>query len=128
MWKLSKLEIRGFKSFADAAELDFPEGITAVVGPNGCGKSNISDAILWALGEQSTRALRAQQMQDIIFQGTATRRAIGLAEVTLYLSNGASNGGGSFDPLTDLDITSHPKRFLKFIVEALYGHTSAYID
>ena len=103
MWKLSKLEIRGFKSFADAAELDFPEGITAVVGPNGCGKSNISDAILWALGEQSTRALRAQQMQDIIFQGTATRRAIGLAEVTLYLSNGASNGGGSFDPLTDLE-------------------------
>ncbi|SVB69053.1 uncharacterized protein METZ01_LOCUS221907, partial [marine metagenome] len=75
VWKLSKLEIRGFKSFADAAELDFPEGITAVVGPNGCGKSNISDAILWVLGEQSTRALRAHQMQDIIFQGTATRRA-----------------------------------------------------
>ena len=81
MWKLSKLEIRGFKSFADAAELDFPEGITAVVGPNGCGKSNISDAILWALGEQSTRALRAQQMQDIIFQGTATRRALSLIHI-----------------------------------------------
>ena len=103
MWKLSKLEIRGFKSFADAAELDFPEGITAVVGPNGCGKSNISDAILWVLGEQSTRALRAHQMQDIIFQGTATRRAIGLAEVTLYLSNGASNGQGGFDSLADLE-------------------------
>jgi len=100
VWKLSKLEIRGFKSFADAAELDFPEGITAVVGPNGCGKSNISDAILWVLGEQSTRALRAQRMQDVIFQGTATRRAIGLAEVTLYLSNGAAADG--FDPIAEL--------------------------
>ena len=103
MWKLSKLEIRGFKSFADAAKLDFPEGITAVVGPNGCGKSNISDAILWVLGEQSTRALRAHRMQDVIFQGTATRRAIGLAEVTLYLSNGAGVEASGFDPLADLE-------------------------
>ena len=103
MWKLSKLEIRGFKSFADATELDFPEGITAVVGPNGCGKSNISDAILWVLGEQSTRVLRAQRMQDIIFQGTATRRAIGLAEVTLYLRNGAAVETSGFDPLADLE-------------------------
>jgi len=103
VWKLSKLEIRGFKSFADPAQLDFPDGITAVVGPNGCGKSNISDAILWVLGEQSTRALRAQRMQDVIFQGTATRKAIGLAEVTLYLSNGAAGEGGGFDPLIDLE-------------------------
>ena len=104
MWKLAKLEIRGFKSFADAAALDFPEGITAVVGPNGCGKSNISDAILWVLGEQSTRALRAQRMQDVIFQGTATRRAIGLAEVTLHLSNGQPTGDGH-DPLAELEAT-----------------------
>ncbi len=103
MWKLSKLEIRGFKSFADAARLDFPQGITAVVGPNGCGKSNISDAILWVLGEQSTRALRAQRMQDVIFQGTATRRAIGLAEVTLFLTNGAADDGSEFDPLAELE-------------------------
>jgi chromosome segregation protein len=103
VWKLSKLEIRGFKSFADAAQLDFPEGITAVVGPNGCGKSNISDAILWVLGEQSTRALRAQRMQDVIFQGTATRKAIGLAEVTLYLSNGAHGDDGGVDPLAELE-------------------------
>jgi chromosome segregation protein len=102
VWKLSKLEIRGFKSFADAAELDFPEGITAVVGPNGCGKSNISDAILWVLGEQSTRALRAHRMQDVIFQGTATRRAIGLAEVTLYLTN-ESLIDPTYDPLAELE-------------------------
>ena len=103
MWKLSKLEIRGFKSFADAAEMDFPEGITAVVGPNGCGKSNISDAILWVLGEQSTRALRAQRMQDVIFQGTATRRALGLAEVTLHLSNGTTGDESGSDPLAALE-------------------------
>lgn len=106
MWKLSKLEICGFKSFADAAQLDFPEGITAVVGPNGCGKSNISDAILWVLGEQSTSVLRAQRMQDVIFQGTATRKAIGLAEVTLYLSNGAGADDGGVDPLTAFEEAS----------------------
>jgi len=106
VWKLSKLEIRGFKSFADAAQLDFPEGITAVVGPNGCGKSNISDAILWVLGEQSTRALRAQRMQDVIFQGTATRKAIGLAEVTLFLSNDAGADDDGRDPLAELEAAS----------------------
>jgi len=86
MWRLSKLDINGFKSFADKAELVFPEGITAVVGPNGCGKSNISDAIVWALGEQSTSALRAQQMKDVIFQGSSGRKPKGAAEVTLYLT------------------------------------------
>ena len=86
MWRLSKLDIRGFKSFADASELVFPEGITAVVGPNGCGKSNISDAIVWALGEQSTTLLRAQRMKDVIFQGSAERKPTGTAEVTLHLT------------------------------------------
>ncbi len=101
MWRLSKLDIRGFKSFADPAELVFPEGITAVVGPNGCGKSNISDAIVWALGEQSTSLLRAQRMKDVIFQGSAGRKATGTAEVTLHLTTRrkpeadlfSSNGG-----------------------------------
>ncbi len=86
MWRLSKLDIRGFKSFADASELVFPEGITAVVGTNGCGKSNISDAIMWALGEQSTSLLRAQRMKDVIFQGSAGRKPTGTAEVTLHLT------------------------------------------
>ncbi len=102
MWRLSKLDIRGFKSFADASELVFPEGITAVVGPNGCGKSNISDAIVWALGEQSTSLLRAQRMKDVIFQGSAGRKATGTAEVTLHLTTRedpeadlfTANGGG----------------------------------
>ncbi len=86
MWRLSKLDICGFKSFADASELVFPEGITAVVGPNGCGKSNISDAIMWALGEQSTSLLRAQRMKDVIFQGSADRKPTSTAEVTLHLT------------------------------------------
>jgi chromosome segregation protein len=87
VWRLSRLDIRGFKSFADQSELVFPEGITAVVGPNGCGKSNISDAIVWALGEQSTTVLRAQRMKDVIFQGSASRKATGIAEVTLHLTS-----------------------------------------
>ena len=94
MWRLSKLEIDGFKSFADKAELVFPEGITAVVGPNGCGKSNISDAIVWALGEQSTTALRAQTMKDVIFQGSSSRKPSGAAEVTLHLTTRGAPADG----------------------------------
>ncbi len=99
MWRLSRLTINGFKSFADRAELVFPEGITAVVGPNGCGKSNISDAIVWALGEQSTHALRAQQMKDVIFQGSSGRKPKGAAEVTLYLTAREVAGADTADQL-----------------------------
>jgi len=101
VWRLSKLNINGFKSFADRAELVFPEGITAVVGPNGCGKSNISDAIVWALGEQSTTALRAQQMKDVIFQGSSGRKPKGAAEVTLHLATRGVADDGT-DPADQL--------------------------
>jgi len=84
---LKRLELFGFKSFADRTELEFKPGITAVVGPNGSGKSNISDAILWALGEQNVRHLRGEGTQDVIFAGTDKRRPLGMAEVTLYLDN-----------------------------------------
>lgn len=84
---LRRLELYGFKSFADRTELEFKPGITAVVGPNGSGKSNISDAILWALGEQNVRHLRGEGAQDVIFAGTDRRRPLGMAEVTLYLDN-----------------------------------------
>lgn len=84
---LKRLEIRGFKSFADKIELEFPQGITAVVGPNGSGKSNISDAVRWVLGEQSAKSLRGQKMEDVIFAGSDSRKAINFAEVTLVLDN-----------------------------------------
>lgn len=84
---LKKLEIKGFKSFADKIELEFPNGITAVVGPNGSGKSNIADAVRWVLGEQSAKTLRGQRMEDIIFAGSDSRRAINYAEVSLILDN-----------------------------------------
>jgi len=84
---LKALEIQGFKSFPDKTVLSFGEDITAIVGPNGSGKSNISDAIRWVMGEQSTRALRGGRMEDVIFGGTAKRKQLGFAEVSLVLDN-----------------------------------------
>src|SRR6185295_14342725 len=85
MFRLEKLEIIGFKSFADRTSLVFGDGITGVVGPNGCGKSNIAEAISWVLGEQSAKNLRGGKMEDVIFNGTRDRKPTGMAEVLLTL-------------------------------------------
>lgn len=85
--RLKSLEIQGFKTFPDKTTLTFDDGITAVVGPNGSGKSNISDAVRWVLGEQSVKTLRCTKMEDVIFNGTPTRKAKGFAEVTLNIDN-----------------------------------------
>jgi len=85
MLKIEKMQISGFKSFSESTEVVFPEGITPVVGPNGCGKSNIGDAINWVLGEQSAKMLRGSSMQDVIFNGSEARKPVGLAEVSLHL-------------------------------------------
>src|ERR1700757_3224738 len=83
---LKQLELRGFKSFVDA-RLTFQQGVTAVVGPNGVGKSNILDAVLWVLGEQSTKTMRSERMEDVIFNGTEARKPHGMVEVSLVLSD-----------------------------------------
>lgn len=85
--KLTRLELSGFKSFADTVALTFDQGVTAIVGPNGCGKSNVSDAVRWVLGEQSARLLRGGKMEDVIFQGSTARRPVNVTEVSLYLDN-----------------------------------------
>ena len=86
MLKLKKVQMLGFKSFCDRTEIHLSgDGIAAVVGPNGCGKSNISDAIMWVLGEQSAKSLRGVRMEDVIFAGTRERKPTGMAEVSLTL-------------------------------------------
>src|SRR3954454_5289165 len=85
--RLERLEISGFKSFSDRMHLSFDRGVTAIVGPNGCGKSNVADAITWVLGEQSAKSLRGDKMEDIIFNGSDARKPTGTAEVRLRLSD-----------------------------------------
>src|ERR1700682_351896 len=84
--RLQRLEINGFKSFSDRSELAFDEGVTAIVGPNGCGKSNVADAITWVMGEQSAKSLRGEKMEDVIFNGSDARKPTASAEVRLRFS------------------------------------------
>ncbi|MBP7653861.1 AAA family ATPase, partial [Candidatus Dependentiae bacterium] len=84
---LKQIELIGFKSFADRVRLEFGEGVSAIIGPNGSGKSNISDAMKWVLGEQSVKSLRGSSMEDVIFNGTSTRKSLGRASVSITISN-----------------------------------------
>src|SRR5690606_23473369 len=98
--QLTGLEIKGFKSFGDKINIHFDAGITAIVGPSGCGKSNVVDAIRWLLGEQSTKALRSEKMENIIFNGTKTRKAAQLAEVSLSFNNTKNILSTAFSQIT----------------------------
>src|SRR5476651_2573929 len=104
---LKALRLHGFKSFADNTTLRFEPGVTAVVGPNGCGKSNIADSIRWVLGEQSAKALRGGKMQDVIFEGADTRRAASMCEVSLLLTECEKQLGSEFH---EIEITRRVHR------------------
>ncbi len=105
MLKLKKLQILGFKSFCDRTELKFHgDGIAAIVGPNGCGKSNVADAISWVLGEQSAKSLRGSRMEDVIFAGTRDRKPTGMAEVSLTLIDPEVYAGADLNAETEIEI------------------------
>ncbi|HKR63302.1 MAG TPA: chromosome segregation protein SMC [Thermoanaerobaculia bacterium] len=109
MFRLEQLEIHGFKSFYDPAKLSFPAPMTAVVGPNGCGKSNICDALIWVLGENRASHIRGETMEDVIFQGSARRRPLSMGEVTLTL--GTYNGDSDHPMADDGKIVIHRRVF-----------------
>jgi chromosome segregation protein len=100
-----RLELQGFKSFSDRTEVNFKNGINAVVGPNGCGKSNIADAIRWVLGEQSPKKLRGEQMEDLIFSGSDSRKPLGMAEVSLTVESSGCDFPPPYDTFTELAVT-----------------------
>ena len=125
---LKSLEMVGFKSFAEA-RIEFPNGVTAIVGPNGSGKSNVVDAILWVLGEQSTKTLRSEKMEDVIFNGTELRKPLGMAEVSLVISGldqvkvqGQNGLPSQLSEYQDLMVITHNKRTMG-IADSLFGVT-----
>lgn len=109
--RLAKIVLDGFKSFADKTEFSFDSSITGIVGPNGCGKSNIVDAVKWVLGEQSLKSLRSDQMADVIFSGSSGRKSVGTAEVSLFIAN--PDGGGTGRLPIDADEVEISRRIYK---------------
>jgi len=114
--RLERLEINGFKSFSDRSELAFDKGVTAIVGPNGCGKSNVADAITWVMGEQSAKSLRGERMEDVLFSGSDARKPTASAEVRLRFSGVLKNLSGP--ALPGIDESSTLSRRVNTVVVA----------
>src|ERR687894_900454 len=111
--RLKKLILQGFKSFADRTEFVFDSPITGIVGPNGCGKSNVVDGFKWVLGEQSAKSLRGEAMMDVIFNGSAGRKPAGMAEVTLVFDNPKRPDDGSRTLNLDADEVAVGRRLFR---------------
>src|SRR6188768_3995898 len=94
--RLTKIKVAGFKSFADPTSVGFPSNLTGVVGPNGCGKSNIIDAVRWVMGEMSAKHLRGDSMADVIFNGSSSRKPVGTASIELFFDNSDGAVGGQY--------------------------------
>ena len=108
--KLSRIRIAGFKSFAEATTVEVLPGLTGIVGPNGCGKSNVVEALRWAMGETSPKAMRGGEMDDVIFAGTATRAGRNVAEVMLFLEDAAGLAPAPNNDISELEVTRRISR------------------
>ncbi len=102
--RLSHIKISGFKSFVDPSKISFPASITAIVGPNGCGKSNVIDAVRWVMGESSARNLRGESMEDVIFSGSSSRQPVGQASVELVFDNSDARISGEYAKYNEISV------------------------
>src|SRR6056300_1189981 len=102
--RLTKIKLAGFKSFVDPTSIHFPSNLVGIVGPNGCGKSNIIDAIRWVMGETSAKHLRGDSMSDIIFNGSASRKPVGTASIELVFDNSDGSVGGQYAQYSEIAI------------------------
>ena len=102
--QFKKLEINGFKSFSEKTNFLIEDGLTGVVGPNGCGKSNIVEALRWCMGENSAKSMRGSGMEDVIFSGTSNRPSKNISEVTLMLENKLKDGSSQYNDLDEIEI------------------------
>ena len=102
--RLKSIKLAGFKSFVDPTTVNFPTNLTAVVGPNGCGKSNIIDAVRWVMGESSAKNLRGESMTDVIFNGSVNRKPVGQASIELVFDNSAGKLGGEYARFTEIAV------------------------
>ncbi|MGD8207229.1 MAG: AAA family ATPase, partial [Thiohalocapsa sp.] len=108
--RLETIKLVGFKSFVDATTVRFPSNLAGVVGPNGCGKSNVIDAVRWVMGESSAKMLRGESMADVIFNGSTGRKPVGLASIELTFDNGDGTAGGQFAAFNQIAVKRQVSR------------------